>query len=189
MNEASNLENALQFVTRRIEEEAMRSGKPLTEEEHLLLLHLPTQSTLPDPYSLDPESPPLILPRDLVFERLCTLAKAAHRQDLQLNPNDCNWQFAKAVAELNRHPISWLLGWAGVKIPRPKWDGCLLIVAALVSISVWMVLMFVGTETRIRFRWVIAAIGCAVVLATMLFGTRWLEKSQLQRTIQRCRRG
>ena len=188
MNETSDLETALQFVTRRIEEEAMRSGEPLADEELLLLLNLPTDPTLPDPYSIDPESPPLIVPQDLMFERLCALAKAARMQDLQLNPNDCNWQFAKAVTELNQYPMSWLLGWSGVKIPRPRWDGCLLIVAALVSISVWMVLMFVGTETRIRFRWLIVAVGFVVVVAAMRFGTRWLAKSQLRRTIQRCRR-
>src|ERR1700689_551627 len=94
-----DLETALQFVTRRIEEEAMRSGDPLTDEQRHLLLNLPTHPALPDPYSLDPESPPLFVAQDLMFERLCELAKAAYRQDLQLNPDDRNWQFAKAVTE------------------------------------------------------------------------------------------
>jgi hypothetical protein len=130
----------------------------------------------------------LSLPRDLAFERLCTLAKAAHQQGLQLNPNDCDWKFAKAVTELHAHPMSWLLGWAGVKSWKPWWDRILLVVAAIISISLWMIFMFVGTETHMRFHWVIAATGCAAVIAAMHFGTRWLESSQLRQTIEKCRR-
>jgi len=187
MDETIDLEAALQFVTRRIEEEAARAGEPITDEERTLLEHLPTESALAT-YSSDPESPASFAPRDLVFERLCALAKAAYRQDLQLDPNDANWQFAKAVTELHRHPMTWLLGWAGIKRHRPWWDGCLLTVAAMISICLWMVFLFIGTETRITFHWVIAAVGCAALVAAMHFGTRSMERSQLRRTIERCRR-
>ena len=188
MDETIDLEIALQFVTRRIEEEAARAGEPITDEERALLENLPTEPVAPATYAVDPDSPAPLAPRDLVFARLCALAKAAYRQDLQLDPHDRNWQFAKAVTELHRHPMAWLLGWAGIKRRRPWWDGCLLIAAAIISICLWMIFSFVGSETRIPFRWVIAALGCAAVVAAMHFGTRSIERSQLRRTIERCRR-
>jgi hypothetical protein len=46
MNEAAELEAALQFVIRRINEEAAQSGEPLTEEQRFLLEHLPTEPVL-----------------------------------------------------------------------------------------------------------------------------------------------
>jgi hypothetical protein len=187
MDETIDLETALQFVTLRIEEEAARAGEPITDEERALLEDLPTE-VAPATYSSGPESPAPFAPRDLAFERLCALAKAAYRQDLQLDPNDGNWQFAKAVTELHRHPMAWLLGWAGIKRRRPWWDGCLLIAAAMISICLWMIFLFVGTEARMPFRWVIAVIGCAAVVAAMHSGTRSMERSQLRRTIDRSRR-
>jgi len=106
---------------------------------------------------------------------------------LQVNPDDRNWLFAKAVTELHKHPMSWLLGWARVKLRRPWWDGCLLIVAALVAIILWMLLMFVGLETHMWFRWPIVVAGAAALIAVMCIGTRWLEQSQLRRAIETCR--
>jgi hypothetical protein len=183
---SDDLDIALGFVLRRIEEEAQRSGEPLTAEQRALLTSLPADSTL-GAHLVGSETT-LSLPRDLAFERLCTLAKAAHQQDLQLNPNDRNWKFAKAVTELHGHPISWLLGWSGVKSWKPWWDRILLVVAAIISISLGMFFMSVGTGTHMRFHWVIAATGGAAVVAAMRFGTRWLELSQLLRTIEKYRR-
>jgi hypothetical protein len=184
--EADDLDIALRYVIGRIEEEASQTGKPLTDEERALLLDLPADSLF-GAHVTEPEIP-LVVPRDLAFERLCALVKTAHTQDLQLDPNDRNWQLAKAVTELHRHPMAWLLGWSGIKIQRPWWDGFLLIVTALVSISVWMALMFVGFETEIPFHWLIAAIGCAALVTAMGFGTRWMSQSLLRRAIERCRR-
>jgi hypothetical protein len=47
MNPDADLEDALTFVVRRIEGEAMRSGKPLTEDEGLLLNNLPITPLFP----------------------------------------------------------------------------------------------------------------------------------------------
>jgi hypothetical protein len=184
MNDAAELEAALQFVIRRIDEEAVRSGEPLTEEQRFLLEHLPTEPLSPEAYFVDPECPPLVTARDFDYEKLCALAKAAHRQDLQVNPSDRNWLLARAVTELHKHPMSWLLGWARVKLRRPRWDGCLLVIAALVAIILWMVLKFVGIETHMWFRWPIAAAGAAALIAVMRIGMRWLEESQLRRSIE-----
>jgi hypothetical protein len=187
MHQTSDLQRALDFVIRRIEEEGMRSGEPLTDEQRFLLRHLPTEPVLSEAYFGDPELAPPLTPRDLDYEKLCELTKAAHRQDLQVNPDDRNWLFAKAVTELHKHPMSWLLGWARVKLRRPWWDGCLLIVAALVAIILWMLLMFVGIETHMWFRWPIVVAGAAALIAVMCIGTRWLEQSQLRRAIETCR--
>ena len=184
MNEAAELESALQFVIRRINEEAVQSGEPLTEEQRFLLEHLPTEPVLSETYTVDPEYPPLVTPRDLDYEKLCALAKTAHRQDLQLNPHDRSWLIAKAVTELHEHPMSWLLGWAKVKLRRPWWDGCLLVIAALVAIILWMLLMFFGIESHMWFRWPIVVAGAAALIAVMRFGTRLLEESQLRRAIE-----
>jgi hypothetical protein len=69
MNHDVDLDDALSFVVKRIEGEATRSGKPLTEEEGLLLNNLPTTPLFPTASS-DPEFPPLPVPRDLAYERL-----------------------------------------------------------------------------------------------------------------------
>jgi hypothetical protein len=184
MHETTELKTALQFVIRRIDEEAMRSGGPLTEEQRFLLEHLPTEPVLPEGCPGDPEYPPVIAPRDLDYEKLCALAKGAHRQDLQLNPGDRNWLFAKAVTELHKHPMSWLLGWARVKLRRPWWDGCLLVIAGLIATILGMLLMFIGIGTHLWSRWPIVAAGWAALIAVMRIGTRRLEQSQLRRAIE-----
>lgn len=119
VQDASDLETALQFVTRRINEEAIRSGKPLSEEESYLLGNLPTKKVVPHTYPhRDPEALTLPPPRDLTFERLCELATAAYQADLERGRNG-GWQLAKAVMELHHHPMAWLLGWARIKTKRP----------------------------------------------------------------------
>jgi hypothetical protein len=47
MNHDVDLDDALSFVVKRIEGEATLSGKPLTEEESLLLNNLPTTPLFP----------------------------------------------------------------------------------------------------------------------------------------------
>jgi hypothetical protein len=123
MDATADLRMALNFVIARIEEEADRSGVPLNDEQRRLLADLPSSSTLPQPYVGDPESPLAIVPRDFAYERLCSLARAAHKSDLRLHSASASdWEFAAAVSKLNGHPLSWLLEWAGVKPHQPKWD-------------------------------------------------------------------
>lgn len=54
MHQTSDLQRALDFVIRRIEEEGMRSGEPLTDEQRFLLRHLPTEPVLSEAYFGDP---------------------------------------------------------------------------------------------------------------------------------------
>jgi hypothetical protein len=85
MNVTEDLRPALEFVIARIEQEALRSGEPLNDEQRFLLNNLPTESALPAMDGTDPESPPLVsIPRDLAYECLIALAREARRNDMQL---------------------------------------------------------------------------------------------------------
>jgi uncharacterized membrane protein YcjF (UPF0283 family) len=137
----------------------------------------------------DPEWPAFLIPRDTAFERLCTLARAAHNADAQLNPaSTLDWEFAVAVLKLNRHPMSWLLGWAGMKERRPWWDRWLLIVAALlVAIGFAAVMLIAGNDSWSRFQWAGVGAGYVAILILLYLGSRWTEQRQLKQTIERHR--
>jgi hypothetical protein len=107
-SETADLDAALRFVIRRIEEEANRSGKPLSDEERLLLDNLPKAPPLFQNSGGIEEFPPVVVPRDVTYERLCALAKSAHQSDRTVNAEAGSWEFAAAVSKLRRHPISWL---------------------------------------------------------------------------------
>jgi hypothetical protein len=57
MDRTADLGAALGFVISRIEEQATRSGKPLTEEQLFLLSNLPHHSATPAFNTGDPEFP------------------------------------------------------------------------------------------------------------------------------------
>jgi hypothetical protein len=182
-----DLDTALAFVARRIEEEATQSGEPLSDDERLLLHYLPKHSVLPLP---DLEYP-MILPRDIAYERLCALGKAAYLSDLLRNPElALDWEFAAAVSKLNRHPMSWLLHWAGVKERKPWWDQWALLTAALLFIAFTAVpMVLAGAEPWTPLRWTAAGTGYVAAIALMYFASRRIEEWQLKRTIERCRSG
>ena len=191
VNRTADLDAALGFVIGRIEEEATRSGESLSDEQRFLLNHLPKGSALPEAYGADPESPMVLVPRDTEYERLIGLAKGAHLNDLRLNPASAlDWEFAAAVAKLNRHPRSKLLQWAGVKVRRPWWDRWLLIAAALLFIfSVATVALLMGSEPWTPFQ--SAGVGAVYIggLVLLYFASRWIEEWQLNQDIERCGRG
>jgi hypothetical protein len=83
MDPTADLGRSLAFVIGRIEEEATRSGEPLSDEERSLLNDLPTDSVVPMRNGSDPESLTVPVPRDTVFERLCALARDARKSDVR----------------------------------------------------------------------------------------------------------
>jgi len=190
MDRTADLDAALRFVIRRIEEEATRSGEPLTDEQRHLLSHLPKDSVLPQGYASGPEDPVLLIPRDTTYERLCGVAKVAHTNDVKQNPASAlDWEFAASVSRLNRHPISWLLHSAGVKEHRPWWDAWLLVAAALLFILLGAVVMLLaGQEPWSRLQWTEVCVGCVTIFVLMYFASRRIEEWQLNQTIERCRR-
>ena len=104
MDRTADLDSALSFVIGRIAEQATVSGKPLSDEQRLLLNYLPSET----PANWDPEFPVLV-PRNINLERVCALGKAAYLHDRQLNPSSLDWEFAFAVFTLNRPPMGGLL--------------------------------------------------------------------------------
>jgi hypothetical protein len=188
MEHTADLSAALAFVIDRIEQEAMQSGEPLNENERFLLNNLPTASTTPEITIGDPEVPLHFVPRDRTYERLCVLAKAARRNDVQLNPASLDWDFAFAVAKLSQHPVSWLLQWAGVQQRRPWWDRWLLIVAALLVISAGVPLMLLVIDRPWSlWRWTIVVAAYTGILFFMYFASQRIERQQLKRNVENCR--
>lgn len=188
MNQMADLSAALTFVISRIEEQAMLSGEPLSEDQRFLLNNLPNVSSAPEISLGDPEVPVHFIPRDRTYERLCTLAKAALRNDITLNPASLDWDFAFAVTKLNRHPLSWLLQWAGVKQRRPWWDRWLLIIAAVAFIAATIPLMLLVIDRPgAWWRWAIVFIGYIGAVMAMYFAARRIEKRQLELNVERCR--
>jgi hypothetical protein len=188
MEQSADLGAALAFVIGRIEEQAMLLGEPLNEEERFLLNNLPTVSIAPEISIGDPEVPVHFVPRERTYERLCVLAKAARRNDVQLNPASLDWDFAFAVAKFGQHPLSWLLQWAGVRQRRPWWDRWLLIIAALLFIAASVPLMLLVIDRPWSFwRWAVVVAGYAGILLFMYFASRRIERLQLDRSVEKCR--
>jgi hypothetical protein len=92
--------------------------------------------------------------RDVTYERLCAFAKAAYRSDREMNPGSFEWEFAFNVSKLNRHPVCWLLEWAGVKQCRPWWGRWLVVAASLLLVKATVALMLLVIDReRVLWRW------------------------------------
>ncbi len=188
MDRAVDLNAALAFVTNRIEEQAMRSGQPLDEEQRYLLNNLPDEPDVPEFSTSDPEFPVHFELRDITYERLCALAKAAYHCDREMNPRSPEWEFAFNVSKLNRHPMCWLLQWAGVKQRRPRWDRWLLVAASLLFIIATVPLMLlVINRGWVLWRWAIVGAGYIGLVLFMRFVSQRIEERQLKQNIERCR--
>ena len=188
MDRAADMSAALAFVINRIEEQAMRSGQPLDEEQRFLLNNLPAQSDMPEFSTGDPECPAHFRLRDVTYEKLCALAKAAYRGDREMNAGSHEWEFALNVSKLNRHPMCWLLQWAGVKQRRPWWDGWLLIAAALLFIAATVPLMLlVADGGKALWRWAIVGAGYIGLVLFMRFVSWRIDERELEQNIERCR--
>jgi len=188
MDRTTDLSAALTFVIGRIEEEAMRSGEPLNEEQRFLLNNLPSQSDAPEFSTGHPEFPLHFAPRNFVYERLCALAKSAYRSDIDLDPGSREWEFALSVSKLNRHPMCWLLQWAGVKQRRPWWDRWLLVAASLLFIIATVPLMLLVIDRGwVLWRWAVVGAGYIGLMLFMRFASRRIEERQLEKNIERCR--
>ena len=198
---SADLEIALAFVIERIAEEAERSGTPLEDDENEFLNHPPTQPTNPTvawgfntAYEYFWPTPVL---RDFRFERLCNLAKDAHLHDLQIRPDATReWEFAAAVLQAHRHPLSWLLQWAHIRsaMRRARWDRLLLVGTATLVVSVFLIgaiALSVLTEGRGEvWKWTLCvAGGCAygAFLTSLYFAVRRIESRQRQQNIENYR--
>ena len=190
-SETADLDAALRFVIRRIEEEANRSGEPLTDDEQLLLNNLPKDPPLFQNSGGCAEFPPVVVPRDATYERLCALAKSAHQSDRTVNAEAGSWEFALAVSTLCRHPISWLLWWAGVRTRKPARDPWLLFGAAslILIFSGAGVMTLIVHELWARLLLTLIAAGSMAMVVFLYFACQRTGRWQLERSIERYRRG
>jgi len=183
MDRTADLDSALGFVIGRIAEQAKLSGEPLSDEQRLLLNYLPSST----PQNWDLEIPVLV-PRDINLERVRALGKAAYEHDRQTNPESLDREFAFAVFTLYRHPMRGLLQWFGMKLRRPRWDGLVLIVTALLPMVA--VVLVVWNADGSWFRPVGIGSGSVAIMFLMFlmfFASRRIEKQRLEKDIERCR--
>jgi len=186
MDRAADMSAALAFVINRIEEQAMRFGQPLDEEQRFLLNNLPDHSDVPEFSTGDPEFPVHFRLRDTTYERLTALAKDAYRSDREMNPGSHEWEFAFSVSKLNRHPICWLLQWAGVKQQRPWWDRWLLVAASLLFIVASVPLMILVIDRGwVWWRWAVGGAGYIGLVLLMRLASQRIEERQLKQNIER----
>jgi len=102
-----------------------------------------------------------------------------------VDPTALDWEFAFAVFMLDRHPMGGLLQWAGMKLRRPRWDGLLLIVTALLPIVA--VALLVWNADGPLFRSVGIGSECVAIMLLIFFASRRIEKQRLKEDIERCR--
>lgn len=186
MDQTTDLDAALKFVIGRIEEQASQSGKPLNHEQRLLLSYLPSSiSTIvfaSDPTFLVP------VPRDINYETVRALGKAAYLKDLGQSRVTLEWEFASAVFKLNRHPMWSLLQQAGVRDRRPWWDQFLVVIAALLFIGIAMAIaLLLGFKPWTTVKWVEFGFAYMPLAFLMYLGSRRIERWQLEKEIERCR--
>ena len=199
---SADLDFALTFVVERITQEAQDSAAPLNEDEQYFLNHLPTEPTNPTAaasgFNTAYEgfwSTPVL--RDLRFERLCKLARDARSHDLQTRPDSARqWEFAAAVLELQRHPMSWLLKWAGIRTKErtARWDRLLLVTTAAFMVVLFLLgalALSVLTDGQNEvWKWTLWVTGACVYgsLTTLLyFAVRRLDFRQRERNVEKYR--
>lgn len=185
MNRTADLHSALSFVTSRVNEQATLSGESLSLQQSLLLTNL--RSSTPAIWIPGPETPdPPLVPRDVNYERLCALAKAAYLNDRNINPESLDWEFAFAVFRLNRHPMWAVLHSAGVKMyRRPLWDQLFVVIAGLFPLIAVMLLASNGPRTL--FQWAGILCGTVTIMLLICILSRQIEQWQLENHIERCR--
>jgi hypothetical protein len=198
----ADLDVALTFVVERITLEAEHSAEPLDEDEKYFLNHLPTEPTNPTATwgcntAYEGYWPEPVL-RDFRFERLCKLARDAHRHDLPTRPDAAlEWEFAAAVLEFHRHPLSWLLGWAGIRAgKRPaRWDRLLLVTTAAFVVVLFLLgalaLSVLTDGQKAVWKWALWVVGGSVygtVIMLLYFAVRRLEARQREQNIEKHRR-
>ena len=186
MDRTADLDAALSFVVERIAKQARLSGEALTSEQRFLLDNLPSGSA--STRSLVPVGHPEIVElvtRNINYERVCAVAKAAYRADRETNPESLDWEFAYAVFTLNGHPMWGVLNLAGVKMyRRPLWDQLFILIAALCPL---IAVIFLATGPQTVLRWAGILCPTVAVMLLMYFASQQIGQRQLENHIERCR--
>ena len=187
MDRTADFDAALRFVIERVAEQARLSGEPLSNEQRLLLKYLP--SRLDSTYSRPPMYPGIVklVPRNIAYERLCTLAKAAYINNLERNPASRDWEFAFAVFRLKRNPMWGLLYYAGVRDYRRSSRDRLLVIMAGLVVPVLIVILVVGNERWNTLQVTGIVCACLAIMFSIYSASQKIERRQLENHIERCR--
>jgi hypothetical protein len=191
LDPSSDLDAALKFVVERINEQADRSGDPLTQEQLALLRDLPIRNGASLFGSGAFWSPATPIPRDRNYEKLCALGRAAYTEASKKDPGILEWEFASAVLLFHSHPMWTLLYHAGVRNQRPGLEPLLL--------ALWAVVLIVtleGTAVALNLHsdhttvtWIAI---CAELIPLALltrWGVRRTQRWRLEFEMERCRAG
>lgn len=185
----ADLNTALAFVIQRVEQQATRSGDPLNRDEQHLLRHLPRRPRVSTWY--DPENPTFQVRDQLheLYEKLCALAKDAHVHDLRVDPAlAADWEFSAAVSRLHKHPMAWLLWWAGLRKRKPWWDKWVLLGVSLVFVICGISPVLFQLQKRwAAFQWVVFGSTYAAIFFLAYLLSRWSENRQFKQDIEKCR--
>jgi hypothetical protein len=191
--QSEDVHAALKFVISRITDEAEHAGTPLSSHEVQFLNHLPRRPTNPT-VSLGVSRRITLPTRDHGFERLCALARNAHKHDLDSRANAAReWKFALAVLQLNRHPMAWLLEWAGMKRLKARLDGCLLVSTALViaalALPIFVLAARIEHSTYVWKSTLVIAGGAALfgMVAALYLMAQRFEQWQLKKIVEESR--
>ena len=190
MDRTADLEAALSFVVGRIVEQARLSGERLSQEQRFLLDNPP--STPASAHSLTSGHPEIVklVPRDINYERLCSLAKSAYLNDREINPASLDWEFAFAIFALEGHPMWGLLHWAGVRTyQRSSRDALFLIIAGLLPV---LVVILLASNSASKAPWSLFKVagivcGCAAIMVFIYRASQLVKRRQMQNHIERCR--
>jgi hypothetical protein len=186
--DSTDLESALNFVIERIKEQAVQSGDPLTHEQLALLRNLPIAngSTV-----VGGTTPSNLIPRDLNYERLCAVGKAAYAEASKQDPEKLEWELASAVFLFHNHPMWGLLFHAGVRNQRPGWDPLLMVFWAVV-----LIVTLVGTAFELEIHFERSAVTWSAVCAELIplalltrWGVRRTQRLRFEYEVDRCRMG
>ncbi|PYU68106.1 MAG: hypothetical protein DMG52_32425 [Acidobacteria bacterium] len=183
MDRTADLDAALSFVIERIAEQARLSGEPLSEEQRFLLENLPSAHSRPRMY---PDIVKLV-PRNIAYERLCTLAKTAYLNDRERSPASRDWEFAFAVFRLRRNPMWGLLHYAGVRDYRRSSRDSLLVIMAGLVVPVLIVILVVANERWNTLQVTGIVCACLAIMVSIYSASQKIERRQLENHIERCR--
>jgi hypothetical protein len=122
---------------------------------------------------------------------LIALAREARQHDVRIDSmSDRRWIYAATVCKLNKHPMSWLLQWSGIREQKQWWDRSLLVISAILLAFSFVLLIFLSIiEAWTRLGWIAVGFGYFVVVLLLFFGSQHLEEWQLRREIEKYRFG
>lgn len=180
-----NVQAALDFLFRRIEEQASRSGITLGEDARYFLEMPPISQgpTVPSIYSMP-------LPRNREFEQVFELMKKAYSFDRSADGEfEREWKRSYAIMRLNNQSATaTLLKAAGVKVEDSFKDGLLLFIGGLAVVIGALGISIEGALDRWALPIQILVAFCAASALLVFFQSRGVSKKYWKSQVERLSR-